>query len=140
MINQVLFFFEMRKYASFAEMSMILIIITKAQLLPFVSSNMRYPFSKFYSYKTLFFLINRFFLLWAFFSFLNFLILMTTETIHNLCSFQIKCYIQTLTMMLIKVRVKNYLWAFLNFRLSKEFFLPILPYFLTGHICDIRLT
>ena len=140
MINQVLFFFEMRKYASFAEMNMILIIITKAQLLPFVSSNMRYPFSKFYSYKTLFFLINRFFLLWAFFSFLNFLILMTTETIHNLCSFQIKCFIQTLTMMLIKVRVKNYLWAFLNFRLSKEFFLPILPYFLTGHICDIRLT
>ena len=30
LINQVLFSFEMRKYASFAEMSMILITITKA--------------------------------------------------------------------------------------------------------------
>ena len=36
-VNQVLFSFEMRKYASFAEMNMILATVTKAQLLPFDS-------------------------------------------------------------------------------------------------------
>ena len=32
LINQILFYFEMRKYASFAEMNMILMTITKATL------------------------------------------------------------------------------------------------------------
>ena len=48
LINQVLFSVEMRKYARFAEMNMILTMtITKAQLLSFNSWNMRYPSSKF---------------------------------------------------------------------------------------------
>ena len=34
LINQILFSFEMRKYANFAEMNMILMVIAKAQLLP----------------------------------------------------------------------------------------------------------
>ena len=50
LIKQVLFSFEMRKYASFAEMNMIITTITKAQPLLFDSWNMRYPSSKFYSY------------------------------------------------------------------------------------------
>ena len=37
LINQVLFSFEMRKYASFAEMNMIHMTITKTQLLSFDS-------------------------------------------------------------------------------------------------------
>ena len=37
LINQVLFSFEMRKCASFAEMNMILMTITKTQLLSFDS-------------------------------------------------------------------------------------------------------
>ena len=37
LVNQVLVSFEMRKYASFAEMNMILMTITKAQLLLFDS-------------------------------------------------------------------------------------------------------
>ena len=37
LINQILFSFEMRKYANFAEMKMILMAIAKAQLLPFNS-------------------------------------------------------------------------------------------------------
>ena len=38
LINHVIFSFEMRKYASFPEMNMILMTITKAQLLSFVDS------------------------------------------------------------------------------------------------------
>ena len=38
LINQVLFSFEMRKYAFFTEMNMILMTITKAQLLSFGDS------------------------------------------------------------------------------------------------------
>ena len=76
LINQVLFSFEMRKYSSFAEMNMIIMTITKAQLLLFDNRNMRYPSSKFhYSYLLksllllwlLFFFINRFFLTCVFF-------------------------------------------------------------------------
>ena len=76
LINQVLFSFQMRKYSSFAEMNMIIMTITKAQLLLFDSRNMRYPSSKFhYSYLLksllllwlLFFFINRFFLTCVFF-------------------------------------------------------------------------
>ena len=37
LINQVLFSFEMKKYASLAEINIILMAITKAQLLPFDS-------------------------------------------------------------------------------------------------------
>ena len=37
-INQVLFPFKIRKYASFAEMNLILMTITKAQLMWFVGS------------------------------------------------------------------------------------------------------
>ena len=48
LINQMLFSFEIRKYASFAEMKMILMAITKAQLLSFDDLNMRYPSSKFF--------------------------------------------------------------------------------------------
>ena len=47
LINQVLFSSEMRKYASFVEMNMILMTITKAQLLSFVdSSNVAKLFEK----------------------------------------------------------------------------------------------
>ena len=70
LINQVLFSFEMRKYTSFAEVNMIHMTITKAQLLSFVDSlNMRYLSLKFCnSYllknftlvKALFYLKNRF--------------------------------------------------------------------------------
>ena len=69
LINQVLFSFEMRKCASFAEMNMILMTITKTQLLSFDSWIMWHPSWKFCnSYllknftliKALFFLINRF--------------------------------------------------------------------------------
>ena len=76
LINQVLFSFQMRKYSSFAEMNMIIMTITKAQLLLFDNRNMRYPSSKFhYSYLLksllllwlLFFFINRFFLTCVFF-------------------------------------------------------------------------
>ena len=76
LINQVLFSFQMRKYSSFAEMNMIIMTITKAQLLLFDNRNMRYPSSKFhYSYLLksllllwlLFFFINRFFLPCVFF-------------------------------------------------------------------------
>ena len=49
LINQILFSFEMRKYANFAEMNMILMAIAKAQLLPFNSWNMRFPSSKFWN-------------------------------------------------------------------------------------------
>ena len=78
LINQGNFSFEMRKYASFDKMNMILATIRKAQLLPFDSWNMHYPSSKFCnSYllkyftlvKALFFLINRIFLSSAFFLF-----------------------------------------------------------------------
>ena len=109
----------MRKCASFAEMNMILTIITKAKLLSFDSSNMRYPPSKFCnSYllrnftlnKVLSFLINRLCLSYFVFLF-DFLIPMTTETTHNSCSFQIKCFIQILSMMLTEARVKNSLWT-----------------------------
>ena len=70
---------------------------------------MRYPSSKFSkSYllknftliKALFFLTNRFCLSCVFFSFFDFLIDMTIETNHNSYSFQIKCSIEILTMML----------------------------------------
>ena len=76
LINQVLFSFEMRKYASFAEMNMILMTITKAQLLSFDSWNMRYPPSKlrnsyllknFTLTKALFFLVNKFLPVMCFF-------------------------------------------------------------------------
>ena len=69
---------EMRKYATFAAMNMILMTITKAQLLPFDGRDMRYPSLKFCnSYllknftliKALFILINRFYLSYSFFSF-----------------------------------------------------------------------
>ena len=92
LINQVLFSFEMRKYSSFAEMNMIIMTITKAQLLLFDNRNMRYPSSKFhYSYLLknllllwlLFFFINRFFLPCVFF--FDFLIPMTTKTTHIWC-------------------------------------------------------
>ena len=92
LINQVLFSFQMRKYSSFAEMNMIIMTITKAQLLLFDSRNMRYPSSKFhYSYLLksllllwlLFFFINRFFL--TLFFFFDFLIPVTTKATHILC-------------------------------------------------------
>ena len=38
LINQVLFSFEIRKYASFAEMTLILMTIAKAQLMWFAGS------------------------------------------------------------------------------------------------------
>ena len=64
LINQVLFSFDMRIYASFAEMNMILMTIAKARLLSLDSWNMRYPSSKFCKNftlsKALFFIINRF--------------------------------------------------------------------------------
>ena len=43
-INQILFSFEMRKYASFAELNIILMTITKAQLLSF-DSKLKYALS-----------------------------------------------------------------------------------------------
>ena len=49
LINQILFSFEMRKYANFAEMNMILMVIAKAQLLPLDSWNMHFPSSKFWN-------------------------------------------------------------------------------------------
>ena len=110
LINQVLFSFEMRKYACFTEMNMILMTITKAQLLSFSDSwNILYPSLKFCNSYLLknFTLIKYFSSLKTdyachvlFFSFFDFLIPMTTETAHNSCSFQIKCSIQILTMML----------------------------------------
>ena len=48
LIKQILFSFEMEKYASFAEMNMMIMTITKAQLMSFDNWNMRYPSSKFY--------------------------------------------------------------------------------------------
>ena len=74
---------------------------------------------KFTLIKALFFLINRFCLSRILFFFFDFLILMTTQTTHGLCSFQIKCSIQIVTMMLTLTRVKNSFRALLNFRLSK---------------------
>ena len=69
-----LFSFEMRNHASFTEMNMMLMTVTKAQLLSFDSWNMRYTSSKLSDLlknvtiiKTLFFLINRFCLSCAFF-------------------------------------------------------------------------
>ena len=47
LINQVLFSFEMRKYASFVEITMIRMAITKAQVVSFDSWNMRYTSSNF---------------------------------------------------------------------------------------------
>ena len=47
LINQVFFSFEMRKHASFAEMKLTPTVITKAQLLPFDHSSMRYVSLKF---------------------------------------------------------------------------------------------
>ena len=128
------------KYASFAEMNMIRMNIIKAQLLSFEIWNMRYSFSKFCNSNLLksFTLIKRFCLSCVFF--FDFSIPTTTETTHHSCSFQFMCSIQILTMMLDYTRVKNSLWALLNLRLFKEFFLPILSYFLTRHICNIRLT
>ena len=108
LVNQVLVSFEMRKYASFAEMNMILMTITKAQLLLFDSWNMRYPPSKFLkSYlfknftliKTLSFRINRFSLSCVVFLFLWLFNLYDLR--DNSCSFQTKWSIQILTMMLI---------------------------------------
>ena len=43
-INQILFSFEMRKYASFAELNLILMTITKTQLLSF-DSKLKYALS-----------------------------------------------------------------------------------------------
>ena len=80
-VNQIPFSFEMRRYASFAEMNMILATVTKAQLLPFDSWNMCYPSLKFCnSYlsknftliRALFFLINRYCLSCVFFFFIWF--------------------------------------------------------------------
>ena len=108
LINQALFSFEMRIYVSFSEMNMILMTITKAQLLSLDSWNMRNPSSKFCSsyllknftlIKALFLLKNRFCLSCVFFSFFDLLIHMTTETTQNSCSFWIKCSIQILPMM-----------------------------------------
>ena len=109
LIHQLLFYFEMREYASFAEMNTILMTIAKTQLLSLDSWNMRYPSLKFCnSYllknftliKALFFLLNRFCLSYAVSFFLWFFNPMTTEATHNSCSFQIKCSVQILTMML----------------------------------------
>ena len=47
LINQVIFTFETRKYASFSEMNMILVTTKCAQLMSFDSRNMYYPSSKF---------------------------------------------------------------------------------------------
>ena len=96
--NQVLFSFEMRKYASFVEMNMIL--MTKSTSTVVNSWNMRYPSSKycnFYLLKNFAFILQNQQILPVL---CDFLIPMTTETTHNLCSFQIKCSIQILTLML----------------------------------------
>ena len=61
LINQILFSSEMRKYARFAKKNMILMTITKAQLLSFVDSwNMRYPSSKFCNSYPCFYLLKNF--------------------------------------------------------------------------------
>ena len=97
LINLVLFSFEMRKYASFDEMNIILMIITKVQVLCYPSSKFcnSYLLKNFTLIKALFFLIKHFSSLYTdftcnvFFSFFDFLIPMTTETTHNQCSFQV---------------------------------------------------
>ena len=75
LLNQVLFSFKMKKYAGFAEMNMVLITITKAQLLPFVISCdyvwNSYLLKNCTLIKAFFFLMNRFclpcvFFLWLF--------------------------------------------------------------------------
>ena len=91
LINLVLFSFEMRKYASFDEMNIILMIITKVQVLCYPSSKFcnSYLLKNFTLIKALFFLIKHFSSLYTdftcnvFFSFFDFLIPMTTETTHN---------------------------------------------------------
>ena len=69
LLNQVLFSLEIRKYASFAEMNIMLMTIKKAELLSFDSWNMHCLSLKFCDscllkifslIKALFFLINRF--------------------------------------------------------------------------------
>ena len=100
------------------------------KLLSLYSWNMRYPSSNFflllfienfYSCESTFHPCNHI-LPVVFFSFFNFLIPMTTETIHNSCYFQFKCSIQILIMMLNEASVKNSPLANLNIRLHGEFF------------------
>ena len=78
LMNQVLFPFKMKKYASFVEMSMIHITISKAQLLSFVTH-----WKILLLLKHLLFLVNIFCLPCVFF--FDFLIPLTTETTCNSC-------------------------------------------------------
>ena len=127
MINQVLFSFEMRKYASFVEMNMILMTITKPQPLLFDSWNMRYTSLKFcnsYSLKNfslvkaLFFPINRFCLAWVFF----FLWLFSPYDYRD--NPQAVLYSNSYSDPNLSERVKNNLWLFLTFAyLRNSFFL-----------------
>ena len=78
LMNQVLFPFKMKKYASFVEMSMIHITISKAQLLSFVTQ-----WKILLLLKHLLFLINIFCLPCV--CFFDFLIPLTTETTCNSC-------------------------------------------------------
>ena len=112
-------------------MNMILITITKTQLLSFDSWNMRYQSLKFCnSYllknftliKALFFLLNRFCLSYAVSFFLWFFNPMTTEATHNSCSFQIKCSVQILTILTILIILKLLQRLFLTFAYLRIFF------------------
>ena len=110
LIKQVLFSFEMREYASFAEMNMILwplrnhsycrlLIVENFKTLIYWKTLLLLKY--FSSLKTDFACHVLFFL------FFYFLIRMTTETTHNPCSSQIRCSIPVLIMMLTQARVKN---------------------------------
>ena len=78
LMNQVIFPFKMKKYASFVEMSMIHITISKAQLLSFVTQ-----WKILLLLKHLLFLINIFCLPCV--CFFDFLIPLTTEATCNSC-------------------------------------------------------
>ena len=117
LIKQVLFSFEMREYASFAEMNMILWPLQnhshcRLLIVEICVIHLR-NFKTLIYWKTLF-LLKYFSSLKTdfachvlFFLFFYFLIRMTTETTHNPCSSQIRCSIPVLIMMLNKARVKK---------------------------------
>ena len=106
LLNQVLFSLEIRKYASFAEMNIMLlkkqsycrliVEICIAYLWNFVTL----IYWKFFLLLKHFSSLSTDFVCHVFFSFFEFLMTIITETTHNSCSFQLKCSINILAMIL----------------------------------------